>query len=238
MIKIAICDDQQIVTEHMSHILLNHKFDADICVDCFTSGLDLYESALKIRYNIIIIDIELSKDAPETIEGNGMFISQKIKNMYPEVMLVFFTGCKGYKHKLLSYESFAYLQKPFYENDLIEIVERAIRRLKGLDERFFKYKIGALILRVNINEIIMFNSRSPYIIITTFSEKMEFRGKIDDVEKTVRNMSNDFVRVSKGYLINCTYITKYTTKKVILVNGIEINISRKYLKEFLMFMQK
>lgn len=48
MIKIAICDDQQIVTEHMSHILLNHKFDADICVDCFTSGLDLYESALKL----------------------------------------------------------------------------------------------------------------------------------------------------------------------------------------------
>ena len=65
-----------------------------------------------------------------------------------------------------------------------------------------------------------------------------FRGRLDDIEHQIEELKGCFVRVNKSYLINTRYINSYTTKAVRLYDGNVISISRKYLQEFILKMQK
>ncbi len=226
MIKIAVCDDQEKICISMKNILCKHNLSTRIHVDCFLSGSELFNGFVKMKYDIILLDIELSDNE------NGMIISNKIKDIYPNVIIIFFTGKCGYERKLLSFEPFRYLNKPIKDTDLINSVEAAIKRLNGWEEKFFTFKVNGIVFKIKIKEIMFLTSRSPYISIKCIDDQAEFRGKMDDIENEFGKISNDFVRVSKSYLVNKRFIKSYTSKEIILSNGEKITITRKYTKRF------
>ena len=89
MIRIAICDDIDVFTYHVKKTLQEYNFNTDLEIDVFNSGRSLFEKAIKEKYDIILIDIHLSEDEAEE---NGMIISNKIKNIYPDIIVIFLTG--------------------------------------------------------------------------------------------------------------------------------------------------
>lgn len=110
MKKIAICDDIQEIALSMQLDLQEHTFDEEIVVDAFVSGADLFLKAAKYQYDIIFMDIELCPN--DKNRDNGMILSNKIKDLYPEVIFIFFTGNPGYETELLNFEPFRYINKP------------------------------------------------------------------------------------------------------------------------------
>lgn len=236
MIKIAICDDIPEITLWMKETLQNHTFKEKIEIDTFLSGQKLYENAIKKKYDLIFMDIELE---PEVENGLlGMEISNKIKNLYPEVLVIFFTGKFIYKEKLLNFEPFRFLQKPIDEMDLVVCVEAAILRIASWKEKRFSFKTNGIQHHIDLKKIISFSSVSPYIEMELQHEKISFRGKIDDVENEVNKLSDDFLRPSKSYLVNKSFIKEYSSKKVTMENGEEISITRKYAKSFFESLKK
>lgn len=230
MFKVAVCDDITEITLWVQTVLQKHDFGEKIEVDTFTSGEELYKSATGKKYDLIFMDIELE---PEVENGLlGMEISNKIKNLYPEVLVIFFTGKPIYKEKLLNFEPFRFFQKPIGEMDLVASVEEAMLRIAAWKEKRFSYKTNGIQHHVDVKKIISFSSASPYIEMKLEHEKISFRGKIDDVEKDVNKLSSDFLRPSKSYLINKNFIKKYSSKKVTMESGEEISITRKYAKCF------
>ncbi len=226
MIRVAICDDIEDVCLSLEDILKKHTFSTNIQVDYFCSGIELFNSFIKKQYDLILLDIELS-DAE-----NGMLISNKIKDVYPNVIIIFFTGKSGYERELLNFEPFRFLSKPIKEKDLILAVEAAIKRLEGWEEKYFIFKINNVGYKANLKEIIYFVSQSPYISIKCIDDQAKFRGKMDDIELELAQKSSDFIRVSKSYLVNKQFIRSYSTKEIVLNNGEKITITRKYTQKF------
>lgn len=55
---------------------------------------------------------------------------------------------------------------------------------------------------------------------------------MDNIERRLGKISNQFVRTSKSYLVNTAFIKSYTSKEIILSDGEKISLTRKYTKEF------
>lgn len=229
MINIAICDDEIVITHQIKEMLQNHNFDETVAIDTFSDGEKLYQNAINKRYDILMMDIELTK--VKSSNKNGMEISRKIKAMYPDILIIFFTGYMSYKSALLNFEPFRFLEKPVIKDEVISAVNDAVERINGWKNNFFQTKIGGNIIRIKFKKIILFESSRPYIFINAVdkSDCVKFRGKMDDVEKEVNKVSNDFLRINKSALINKEYIERCSTKEAVMMTGDIVSVGRKYV---------
>ncbi len=73
MIKIAVVDDTELVALGIKLTLEKNQFGTRVSVDDYTSGKDLLENASRVKYDILIMDIELSEEHQE-VEENGMYL--------------------------------------------------------------------------------------------------------------------------------------------------------------------
>lgn len=236
MINIAICDDIPCVAEMIKDLLITYDFGEGLEIDCFERGEELYTRFVKEKYDILITDIELTQEGYSgKMMENGMLLADAIKDMYPE-MIVIFLSRFAYERDLLKHEPFAFIDKPNVENDerILKTVEKAIRKLKHRAEYenvyWVKYK-GVSIGKA-IKEIVYFESNRPQIKLVAIDEECDFRERLDQVQKEIEKSTENFIRVSKSYYINMRHIKRYTSREVEMINGTVIPISRKYLENF------
>lgn len=57
-----------------------------------------------------------------------------------------------------------------------------------------------------------------------------FYGKLEEVERQIRAASVKFIRIRKSFLINSQYIVEYSAERVVLDNGVIVEITKKYRK--------
>lgn len=243
MIKIAVCDDIPCVAKVIKDLLIAYDFEEEIEVDCFKDGSQLYTRFVKKKYDILIIDIELTPDgySDELLE-NGMLLADEIKEMYPETIVIFLSRY-SYEKDLLRHEPFAFIDKPNLRNDkdateddkrIIENVEKAIRKIRNRTEyeTMFWFKLDGVSFGKAIKEIVYFESYRPRIKLVSIDEEYIFRGRLDQVQEKIEKSVENFIRVSKSYYINMRYIKSYTSKEVTMMDNTIIPISRKYLGNF------
>lgn len=226
MIDIAICDDIFIFTLQIKNMLEESELEDVISIDTFVDGEELCKSAINKRYDILMMDIDLAK---EEDGKNGMEISDNIKAMYPDVIVIFFTAYMSYRSDLLNFEPFRFLKKPLMKDEVIKAVNDAIERICGWKNNFFRFKKEGEQIQIKLTKIILFESFRPYIHIKTLDGEERFRGKMDDIEKEVESISNGFIRVNKSTLVNKEYIERCSTKEVVMTNGDVVSVGRKYI---------
>lgn len=229
MIKIAVCDDMRAFVDYMKSIIEKHEFMDKVEVDGFTKGDDLFESVLKKRYDIIFMDIELVPDDEKA--ENGMGLSKRIKSIYSDVLMIFFTGSAIDISKLLSFEPFRFISKPIREEEIFEAIKEGIERIFGWEDKFYKFKTKDFYTKVNLKEVYYLASKWPYINIYAVDDTFEFRGKMDNVQKDLEELSEDFVRINKSYLVNRAFVKGKTSREVVMRNGDSIPVGRAYSKE-------
>ena len=240
MIKIAVCDDVPIIGLAVKSVLESHNFGEKLKIDCFIDGMALLQQAMKEKYDILIMDIQLVESEQVGDVLNGMEISNRIKGIYPEITVIFMTGNAGYERQLLNFEPFRYVNKPIDSEKLVKAVREAIQRIRrwNSEDKVFMFQKSKVYYQRKLSDIIYFESRRPYIDVVSRDDVATFRGRLDDIEHQIEELKGCFVRVNKSYLVNTKYINSYTTKVVSLYDGNVISISRKYLQEFISKMQK
>lgn len=240
MIKIAVCDDVPIIGLAVKSVLESHNFGEKLKIDCFIDGMALLQQAMKEKYDILIMDIQLVESEQVGDVLNGMEISNRIKGIYPDITVIFMTGNAGYERQLLNFEPFRYVNKPIDSEKLVKAVSEAVHRIRrwNSEDKVFLFRKSKVYYQRKLSDIIYFESRRPYIDVVSRDDVATFRGRLDDIEHQIEELKGCFVRVNKSYLINTRYINSYTTKAVRLYDGNVISISRKYLQEFILKMQK
>lgn len=236
MIKIAICDDTPHMAEAIKKILLSHSFEEELEIDCFENGFDLYAESERTKYNIIMMDIELTPEGySKEITKNGMLLSDRIKEASPETIVIFFSRF-SYEKDLLSHEPFGFVDKPNPEDDrrMIELVEKAIRRVRNRIEyeTTFWFKTVGVSYGIAIKDILYFESKRPRIKVVTAHEECVFRDQLDQVQEKMTKSSEHFIRVSKSHYINMRYIKSFSLKEITMTNDEIIPITRKYMEDF------
>jgi len=238
MFKIAICDDDKQTCVDLRKVLkqISKINDYEFDISIFTSGEDFYKFFIEKDYDfdMVFLDIELSET------NNGVFIGNVIKNeFFKETNLIYFSSYTEYALELFKTHPFDFLIKPL-DFRKIENVVLSIIKLINKQNKPFTYKIGNSNYGIDLYKILYFNSHGRKVEIVTLKKNIEnniFYGKLSEIEK--RLAESDFFFIHKSYLVNYRNVSKFEYKKLILVNGKELDITQTYrVKVYEMRMNK
>lgn len=224
MLRIAICDDDSAVCSKMEKIILsfNKKIKCEMEIDIFLNGEDLiYYLENKKNFDLIFLCIEL--------DGlTGVDIGKRIRNKLDNHIskIVFMSSESGYEEELFEIQPLNFLRKPIDNNKLMECITLAVKILDK-EFKFFEYKVGHDIKRVQLDNIVYFESNLKKIKIVTINEEDHFYSSLEKVKAKLTGM---FVSPHGSFLINYSHIEKITSRKIYMTNGNIIPASRRNIK--------
>ncbi|MGN0345800.1 MAG: LytR/AlgR family response regulator transcription factor [Lachnospiraceae bacterium] len=223
MIKIAICDDDEIFLQQEKKIIQNYfvKNPREYNVDSYTSGKDLLKSEELNTYDIVFLDISMD-------EIDGLEIARIIRKWNQNVYLIFITGyvifsLEGYKVDAVRY---------ILKNDklLIDSIEESldcILQKMELKEKKYVFPFQEGKKEIKLSDIVYLESNLHKIVFhmkTSKLKKFTMYGKLDEVAELFDELQ--FCRIHKSFLVNMRYSAKIERYKLYLHDGTQLNIAK------------
>ena len=198
MIKIAVCDDDIAFTGTTQTFLdqIAKEQHLELEVSIFLSGKSLVQEYQEINhFDLIFLDIEMKRI-------NGIKAAHAIRGMDRSVLLIYVSGYEQYLKELFEVEPFRFLQKPLNDSKFRRYFHEACDRIGDMDS-FYQFNFNKNIHRVSLRDTVYFESRNRvvYIIMDNGTEKY-FYGKLNDVEKQLKESRYRFLRIHQSYLVN------------------------------------
>jgi DNA-binding NtrC family response regulator len=115
--KVLVIDDEQIVLDSVSQILIDENYEVDVSL----SGREGLDWAIERPYDIILTDIRMP-------DIGGMRVLRDIKRVKSSLPVVIITGYATTKSAVQAMKLGAadYIEKPFEPEQLLESVARAL----------------------------------------------------------------------------------------------------------------
>lgn len=235
MIKAALCDDNVAVTGQMEKYIYDIAQKHQLKVECeiFFSGEALLENMQQGNYyDLLYLDIEIPG------KQSGVDIANTIREKGWPVLIVYVSSYENYMKEICATEPFAFLSKPVNERELEDIFLKAVQRISRRPE-YFSYSYQKHIAKIPLSSIICFESKGKMVFIHTVEEKVKkeegaserkFYGKINEVERGLKNSNTCFLRIHQSYLVNYEYIREMGFTQITLEDGRILQISKKRQK--------
>lgn len=227
-IKVCIIDDNRILADGIKAMLktAENRFDVTLEIYTFYDSNSFLESSHHNNTDICFLDIDLGE-----IDTNGLSLARYIKEANYHTLLIFMSGFDDYYHELVQVEPFRFLHKPITAPEIIEVFGKAYSRITMEEQNtscIFKYSYNGLIFTVDLNTVVYLCSlkRKIYIHQEEY-EVSEFYGKLDNVEKDIKTLTDCFLRINKSYLININFIENFGKNEVTIGDQV-LTISPKY----------
>ena len=225
-IEIVVIDDNKSVVEGIGTLLymISTQKHIDIKVYTFTN-LDGFGDFIKThKIDICFLDIELGCNI------NGITLAKQIKKNNYKTLLIFLSSYDNYYKDLVQVEPFRFLSKPFSQKSFNEIFEAACNRVLHLEKKkcYYTYSINGINFRTDLNDVLYISSyKRKVYMLNNKGETIEFYGKLDDVEQEIKELSDNFLRINKSYLINKLFVSKWGKNDVTIGDNV-LNVSSKY----------
>lgn len=222
MLYIAICDDEPIVINHLREVLTSYaaKKDLDIDIVEFYNAETLYSYLKHGKCDLIYLDIKLEK-------MNGVELGREIRDNFKDYItkIAYISAEKGYERQLLDVQPLKFLTKPLLDEEIADVVERAVIAKRQLEDRqIFTYTKQKDIYRIPLNEIVYFESQNHNMKIVTVSGSDEY---YDTMTNVINKINSDmFLLIHRSYLINFENVRKAEFDSLIMINGDVLMISR------------
>ena len=220
-IEIAICDDNKVFCERLHNMLDsiqqkgNYKFEIDV----YYSGEELVKQLQALKeYDIIYLDIELDKLTGIDV---GQIIREKLEDNNTKIFFV--SGDQDYAMKLFKIRPMDFLIKPINYESVEEGLRKAID-LINKDKKVFRFSHSRTNYKINIKDIIYFESEGRIIKVHTKGSTYEYYDKLSNIEKLLREQN--FLTIHKSIIVNYSHIVSYKYDEVALSNGKILPISQ------------
>lgn len=229
MIRIAICDDENIICSDMEKYIHNFSNDnhTEIETEVFISGNDLCNSLKSGEcFDLILLDIEMKN-------GDGISAGKYIRdNLQDDVtQIVFVSGKNGYDRQLFEFHPLDFIEKPVTYEKISKLIKKYIKMFGNQNENFF-YKSKHNSYWIKIKDIIYFESRDRKILIECSDGAVhEYYGKMENVLEQIK--SKGFMMIHKSFIVNYRYVTEFRTNEIIMTNGKALPVSKHRKKEAL-----
>ena len=216
MIRIAICDDEKHMADHIKEMVSDffHKKNREISIRTFLSGEDLLSHDGQI--DILFLDIEME---PEGM--NGIELAAKLRKNDSSIQLVFVTGYMEYIADGYDVEALHYLLKPVTEEKLGSVLARALERVKAREKELFLQTTDGSV-RVLNSEIRYLEVQRNYVTIHA-AEEYTVKRTLGDLEK---ELDESFFRTGRSFIVNLRFVRKITKTQVFLKDGAQVPLSR------------
>lgn len=232
MFHIAICDDEEYFRlrekKLIERYMKNRGYSCQI--DLYASGKELLSCANgNLPYDVIFLDISME-------EMDGLETAEKIRKLSENIYIVFVTAYITYALDGYKVGAVRYLLKEEdnLENALRECLDMITVRMKEKKAVYeFAFQNGKK--RIPADAILYIESRLHKVIFFIMEDGVKEYARydrLDAVEQELQQygVDRDFCRVHQSFLVNMRYAKGVERYKVLLENGMEISISKKYYK--------
>lgn len=223
MINIAICDDEEVMSDELATLL--YEFfspkNIEIKIFQFSSGSALLKSNKHL--DLIFLDIRMNGT-------NGMDVARILRGRNYKGYFIFVTVMEELVFHSFEVQAFDYFVKPVNHERFIKTMERLLSVMQNASET------NLFIQRGNEWSIIPFDdimyceiiNRKIYLHLEQ-QEVIDFYEKLENMEK---KLDNRFFKCHRSYIINLKYVRTYKKDRACLCNGEEIPVSRLRNEEF------
>ena len=218
MIKIAICDDEEIFrenTEKACRIYFREKQE-EIMIDFFMSGKELLGT--EEVYDILFLDIEMP-------DSDGIHVKEYFEENRKNTRIIFLTS-----HEERAFEAFGknvlyFLRKPLKSQELKKAMDKVMADINGV---VLEVEENGEITILPIRQVKYVEAQDKYTMVVTETESYMFRKTMKFWEGQLPKQ--DFGRIQKSFLVNFEFFVK-EKDEVILEKNKRVKISRKNKEE-------
>lgn len=202
MVRIALCDDNNIEREILKNILENAFNDMGDIVTIFefSSGEKLCRNYSKGDYDIIFLDIHMK-------QLDGIETGKAIRNKDAKVEIVYATSSREYFKEGYSVYAMSYLTKPYDVNQVKEIIEYYYRK-HGIekDEKNDLLEITIQQKKIYImqKDIVWLESMGRIVNIHCKDTVFKVYARLNDIEEKLNEKI--FLRCNQSYIVNIMYV--------------------------------
>lgn len=214
MVKFAVCDDEQDVTEYVSDKLREY-YPNECEIKSYTDGKSLLADSQREFFDAFFLDIGMP-------ELDGMEIAKQIRQKDPHVKIVFVTNKEELAHKGYIYEAFRFVRKSSLEQELCETAESLNKFLSSSNE-YLSFKTPAGEILIDEKNIRYLEANGHSIILYGLNEE-RICGTMQEQEERLKDKG--FIRIHKSYLVNFRYFYSLERESVRLSSGEELPVSR------------
>ncbi|AFS77144.1 two-component signal transduction response regulator, LytTR family [Gottschalkia acidurici 9a] len=223
MIKIAICEDEEIhrtiLKKYLDTIFKYTNKQYEIIE--FKSGEELLKSYEK-DIDIILLDILMDK-------LTGMDVARKIREFDNEVEIIFITSLVDYIQDGYEVRAYRYLLKPINKKELKKHMLSCISEIiKNRENYIFVQEKGEM-HKILVDDITYIEILRKDMTINTVKTKYKLKMTLKSMEKNLSKYN--FFRCHKSYLVNMKHIQNLKQDSVI-VNNEEVPVSRHRMRDF------
>ncbi len=222
MIKIAICDDEKVIREHLAELV--EKQGANCQIELFATGDNLL--AGEKHYDMIFLDIQM-------VGLNGIETARAIREYDEQAVIIFVTVVKEYVFEAFDVGAFHYLIKPIREEKFKEVFTNALRSVKRWQSKaaeptlFVKGTKRGVLLKQK--EILYVENKANKVVIHTIKEEIEAWYALKKLEE---ELGSGFYRCHRAYIVNMGHISGYTNDMIDMDNGDRIYLTKGKYPEF------
>ncbi len=223
MIRIAICDDEKHMSDHIRSMVLNffRKKNREISLRMFSSGEELLSYNGQI--DILFLDIQMK-------DMDGMETARKLRADKFRGFLVFITVLKEMVFQSFEVQAYDYLVKPVDDKQFEKTMERLYASMQNASEDSLLVQKGYEGRIIREDEIVFCEiiDRKIYLNLAS-GEVVDYYERIENLET---KLNNRFYRCHRSYLINLKHLKGYKNGTACMDNGKEIPVSWLRSREF------
>lgn len=221
--KIAICDDQLadivIIRNELDKIVDDLHYDMEILE--LTDATAMVKEIVDAKVEVVLLDIDMPKIT-------GLDIANQLIEQVPFINIIFLTNKTEFVFEAFKYRPLRFVRKNCIRSELAEAIQAAMEKISN-ELHIIEFQGERSARSFAVRDIWYIESSKHYIEIHMQSGIHRMRGRISDYERRLEE--HGFIRIHVGYLVNVRYITSLSAKAVLISNGKQLPVSRKYAKD-------
>lgn len=227
-LRVLIVDDEHFAV-HSLHLLLSH-YPNLVILPSTGNGIKALEQLHNDNVDMVFIDV--------LMPGlNGIDVLKQLNKVsaISPPLFVIHTAYEQFAFPAFQYKAFAYLTKPLSPRQLQQVLLDAyavLQRNAGqtLQQQHPKlqFHIGNSTVFIEEQEIIMLEAAGNYVCLHTRHQSIIVRETLKDL---VKRLPPIFIQVHRSILINLLHIKQVVNasiSRIVLSNGNEVRLSRRY----------
>ena len=237
-LKIALCDDDRtalpVIAGAAESAFRNQGFRTELF--SYLSGKELLNALATNRFDIVLLDI----DMPDL---DGIEVGRRIREMKNGTQIIFVSECESRVFESFEVQPLGFVRKSNFLNDIAAVVKLYIKTcVQEQNSGYMEFETRSGLLNLKIRQIRYIEGSRNYqmLYLENSSEPMEIKMTLDKLEETLE--PHGFIRIHKGYLVNCQFIQRIQNTALSLRDGVELPIGRSKMGEvkrkFLILMGK
>lgn len=225
MIKIAICDDEEILLEKNKMIVQEYITKNRIVaeIETYTSGdFMLGDIEDGMQYDLLLLDIEMP-------HKSGMEIASAVKSFLPECLVIFVTSYLKYAIDSFALSIFRYIPKQELEPRLNQALKDAFNTIMIENEDVYTIKMQTKLIKIPLKEVLYIQKSGKNAIFVTRNKEIKVRKTLAEVYDEIHK--KEFVYIDRGCIVNIIHIMQVKNSEVELKGNILLPVSRSHLQQ-------